>query len=1218
MNREATVRGARCPRLPSAAEGTEQAAMSDRLSRAPRRPPYRRLPALILLIILTALVAGGLTLRYLSQRLLDGASELLALGAISAVQKLDGLVVERIGDLRMMSNHPVLTGGEQAAVGSYFRQVQESYPLYAWLGRTDSSGRITASSDGAHVGSDVSRMEWYRAARTRSGIMVHAAAPSPHIDGAMAVVMTQPLSTADDRLDGLLLAEIAVWALEDAVAQVALNVQAQLGSGYRVEWQILTPDGAVISDSILREEGKVNLHDLHVPSARLVQTLPAGHVEEFHPRRRTQVITGYARSRADGQAASLGWAVLMRVDRSDALEPITEVVAFLAVGGGVLLCPLAGLLLWSTHRLTREWWLSVQRNDALLGVVEAARFLTTESRSDTLLQNFVEIGTRLTGARYGALGLFDDTGTRLTRFLTIGMDRATQEAIGTLPSGRGVLGHLATTDEPLRIDDMTCHPASVGFPAGHPPMTSFLGISIRVQGRLFGRLYLTDKQGRDGRVQPFSEVDAQIISALASQAGAVIHNNLLLQHLVTAEAQHRLLLESTGEGICGFNREGVCTFVNRAGSELLGDEPAAVQGRRFAEIFDIPDPGGPDAVLAGVPYRGDRTMLCRRDGQRVPVELTVSPMIDGETITGSVAVFQDITERQKTAQALIQTARELEASNVELAQARDLALEAARAKSEFLAVMSHEIRTPMNGVLGMTELLLDTPLNAEQREFAETAQRSGEHLLAIINDILDFSKMEAGKVVLERIPFDLRTTVEEVLDLLAGRAHAKQVELVGLVSADAPDRLVGDACRLRQIMMNLVGNAVKFTQQGEVLVQVCASAHADKHVILRFDISDTGIGISPEAQSRLFQSFSQADSSMTRQYGGTGLGLAICKQLVDLMGGEIGVESEAGRGSHFWFTVRMEICSPLPSATPPLPDRLRGVRVGIVDDNATSRSLIHYYLTSWGVEAVSLPHGYAAMEALRREAAAGRFADVLIIDRDMPDMDGLDLARRIKAEAALSAVPIVMLTGRGQRGEARASEQIGIAAYLTKPVRRTRLQQCLLEVVGMRGRIAAPAAGTSRLITQHSLAEEEGRRRPRILVADDNPVNQAVIVQLLEKLGCRVDVVPNGQAAIEATARTPYDLVFMDCQMPELDGFDATSHIRAREGAGSGAPAARVPIVALTAHAMADDREACLKAGMDEYVSKPVRLEQLRAVLAKWLRSTPLPQSLSPPIHPPA
>ncbi len=1207
---------------------------SGRLSRFDR--PYRPVLALIMLLVVSALMAGWLTLRYLSERLLDGTSELLALGAVSAVQKLDVLVGERYGDLRLMPGNAASRSIDPHILNRYFRQVQEAYPVYAWVGKVDRTGRIIGSSDGRYVGSDVVDSAWYRSARDHRTFTVQDAAPSPQIDGALAVILSEPAWTDDGMFDGVLVAQVAVWALEDAVAQVAVGLQAQLGSGYRVEWQIVKRGGDVVSDSILREEGRVNLLQLGVLSARLVESIPSGYVQEYHPRRQREVITGYAQSRVGREAGGLEWAVLMRVDRSEALEPIRQVLLYLVIGGGLVLLPLVGLLLWSTHRLTDEWLLSVQRNKALMGLVEAARYLTSEDKTDTLLQSLIEIGVRLTGARYGAMGIFDESGDRLTRFLIHGMGAGDKAAIGALPTGGGLLGYLSKSELPLRVNDVPRHPASVGFPPGHPPMTSFLGISIRVQGRLFGRLYLTDKQDPAGVSRSFSDVDEQVISALAAQTGAVIHNNLLMQNLAMAENQYRLLLESTSEGICGFDREGVCIFANRAGSGLLGYATEALRGQRFGQLFVMPESTCAYITLQAGSCSSLKTFLRRKDGELVRIELTVSPMIDGEVVTGSVAVFQDITEQVRAEESLKQTseelearnvelaqaARELEARNVELAHARDLALDAARAKSEFLAVMSHEIRTPMNGIIGVTELLLDTPLTPDQRDFAVTAQRSGEHLLVMINDILDFSKMEAGKVVLEAIPFDLRTTVEEVLELLSGPAHDKQIELAGLISAEVPERVSGDACRFRQILVNLVGNAVKFTQQGEVLVQVSTIRHSISDVVLRIEVSDTGIGISAEARARLFQSFSQADSSTTRQYGGTGLGLAICKQLVALMDGDIGVDSEAGRGSRFWFTVRLNPSPPLPLSTI-VADDLNGIRVCIIDDNATSRMVIHDYATSWGMQCSHVQNGAEAIEILGRAAAQGRPFQLAIIDRSLLDVDGLELARLIKADPRLASLPVVILTALGQRGDAKASEQIGVAAYLTKPVRRARLYQCLLEVIGRDRR--EPGAGSvhKAIITQHSLAEEEGRRRPRLLVADDNPVNQLVIVRLLENLGCRVDVVNNGREAVSATTRTAYDLVFMDCQMPEMDGFEATRAIRMIEAEAGLASAAvaegktatpfRLPIIALTANAMSDDRAACLAAGMDEHLAKPARLDSLRACLLRWAgHSAPFAASARP------
>ena len=671
------------------------------------------------------------------------------------------------------------------------------------------------------------------------------------------------------------------------------------------------------------------------------------------------------------------------------------------------------------------------------------------------------------------------------------------------------------------------------------------------------------------------------------------------------EARHRAILETTVDGILTIDDRGIIESVNPAMVRLFGFTAAEMIGSNVKMLMPSPDRERHDSYLGNYLRTGERKIIGigrevigrRKDGATFPMDLSISEVIIGgrRMFTGLV---HDVTERKRAEEALRRSQEELEIrvrqrtaelarANEELSQAKQSAEAASCAKSLFLANMSHEIRTPMNAIIGMTELLLDTQLASRQRDFLKIVAESGEALLRLINDILDFSKIEAGKIVLDRGNFDLDEHLGDTMRALAIRAHGKGLELACRIRPETPTFLCGDAARLRQIVVNLVGNAVKFTEAGEVVLEVWPETAGGEEIELHFAVRDTGIGVPAEKQKVIFETFEQADSTPSRRFGGTGLGLAISSRLVELMGGRIWVESEVGRGSTFHFTARFSLAEDEPGEKRHVfPAAVHDVRVLVIDDHGTNRRILEEMFKSWGMLPRSAAGGREALQALQEAHREGKPYRLVLTDAHMPDVNGFALAEAIRRDPELTSTVIMMLTSGDQPGDAARCEELHIAAHLMKPVKQSELLEAVMLATGF----ASPDhAGLAAMVA------ERGRlpRPLRILLAEDSLVNQTLAIALLEAQGHRVVVVGNGREALAALVSQPFDLVLMDVQMPQMDGLEAATAIRAREKISGG----HVPIIAMTAHALKGDRELCLAAGMDEYIAKPIRAHALFDVI---------------------
>ncbi|MBL4837419.1 MAG: response regulator [Kordiimonadaceae bacterium] len=774
----------------------------------------------------------------------------------------------------------------------------------------------------------------------------------------------------------------------------------------------------------------------------------------------------------------------------------------------------------------------------------------------------------------------------------------------TFARGEGIPGQVLKTGKPLWLDDIQSTKNCLRN-------EEFIQSNL-VAGAAFpvmvGKQVVAVLEFFDTKALGYDEVLQETMATIGTQLGRAVERSQQqdnLQRLVEertaalAEKEKRLqsIIDTAVDGFVSIDENGLITSFNPAAETMFGFKAQEVLRKNVALLMPGDIASVHDAYLAHYEKTGKSEIInkrterqgVRKDGSIFPIDVAINRVdLSGEQkiFTG---IIRDITDR-KTAET-------------ELLKAKESAESANRQKSEFLAVMSHEIRTPMNGVLGTTDLLLDTKLTAKQRHFAETTLSSAEALLEIINDILDFSKIEAGKMELENVPFDMLTLVEDITDIITPKCAEKGIELLLRYAPSTPRYVVGDPGKIRQILLNLTSNAIKFTGEGHVLIDMKAEPREDGRLDFSGRISDTGIGVAEDKQDIIFNQFDQADQSTTRQYGGTGLGLPICKRLVQLMEGDIGVESQVDEGSCFWFNIVLEENEDPEFAGDhkAFSSNLENAKMLVVDDNKIARDIIVEHLSTVASDVVSASSGQEALDQLKNASDSGKPFDFAIADYRMPHMDGIEFTNKVMADKSLSETLIVMVTSSPARGDGPAMDKIGISGYLSKPVRASDLHPILQHIWDLKATGEKP----NHLVTCHTIREAyvAVHKVPvledtHILLADDNPVNQMIASIMLKKYGCEVTSVVNGQKAFDAAKDQGYDAIIMDCQMPELDGYEATKKIRDHEQEAGLKP---IPIIAYTANAMKGDREKCLEAGMDDYLSKPVNKRELEVILGKWL-----------------
>lgn len=840
----------------------------------------------------------------------------------------------------------------------------------------------------------------------------------------------------------------------------------------------------------------------------------------------------------------------------------------------------------------------LRSNKLLAALTEAQNRYFFDSNPRKLFEGLLTLLLEITESEYGFIGevLWDKDGAPYLRtfaITNIAWNESTRNFYDTYAENglefhnlQTLFGHVLRTGKPVISNDPGNDPRKGGLPEGHPALNAFLGLPFHAAEVFVGMIGIANRPGGYDPnlvefLKPYLATSASIIQAIRNDE----RRKKAEEGLVKSEQRIRSIVENVIDAIITIDNKGVIQTFNPAAERIFGYSSAEIIGRNVKILVPSPHHDLHDGYIRRYVETGEDHIIgktrelfgSRKDGSSLPIELSVSEMKLG-TETFFIGIVRDISERKRIESELI--------------HARESAEKANRAKSDFLAVMSHEIRTPMNGILGLTDIVLDTDLTREQRDNLNLVNYSAESLLGIINDILDFSKIEAGRFDLDYSDFDIRERLNETIQSLSAKALQKDIELIFIVDEDVPRVLVGDLGRLRQILVNLVGNAIKFTDRGEISINVSLEKSLDRMVELRFDILDTGIGIPEDKLKMIFKPFTQADSSTTRKYGGTGLGLAISAQLIDMMKGHIWVESEPDKGSAFHFTCRLGISEKIDEISYDFDmGMIRNLKILVVDDNDTNRKILENILLKWKAVPIMASSGQEAINALESFYQPEDYPKIALIDVMMPDMDGFELTEWIGASSLKLKPKVIVMSSGNPAGGCERCVELGVEAYLRKPLRPDDLLNSILAIL-------APDSKPSR----PSIESVDSRRvtpvRPlRILLAEDNPVNQKLATLMLEKKGHYVHVAKTGLEAVKTNEREIFDLILMDVQMPEMDGLQATRKIRESEAISG----KRIPIIALTAHALKGDEEKCLQAGMDAYISKPLSRRQLFETIASLL-----------------